>query len=173
MSTSPCLSLIVAMNAARVIGYENHLPWRLPADLKHFRQVTMGKAVIMGRKTYESIGKPLEGRVNIVLSRHVSKIAGCEVVPDLAHALALCAGQEESFIIGGSSIYSLSFSQVQRLYITWVDGEFQGDSYFPEFPLAEWQEVRSEAFAADERNPHAHRFTVWERLTAPLNIKNN
>jgi len=167
MSTSPCLSLIVAMNAARVIGYENHLPWRLPADLKHFRQVTMGKAVIMGRKTYESIGKPLEGRMNIVLSRHVSEIAGCEVVPDLAHALARCAGQEESFIIGGSSIYSLSLPQVQRLYITWVDGEFQGDSYFPEFPLAEWQEVSSEAFTADERNPHAYRFTVWERVTAP------
>ena len=166
MSTSPCLSLIVAMNAARVIGYKNHLPWRLPADLKHFRQVTMGKPVIMGRKTYESIGKPLEGRTNIVLSRHVSAITGCEVAPDLAHALALCAGYEESFIIGGSSIYNLSLPQVQRLHITWVEGEFQGDSYFPEFSLSAWQEVSSEAFAPDERNPHAYRFTVWERREA-------
>lgn len=169
MSISPMISLIVAMNSARVIGYQNRLPWHLPADLKYFRQTTLGKPVIMGRKTYESIGKPLDGRLNIVLSCDPDYVVnGGHVVADLEHALALCAEYPESFIIGGSSIYQLALPQVQRLYITWVEGEYQGDSYFPELSVTQWQEMQRESFSADAHNAHNYCFTIWERK--PTNL---
>lgn len=130
------LSLIVAMSKNGVIGCENKLPWHLPEDLKHFKKVTMGKPVIMGRKTFESIGRILPGRKNIIISRQRDlKIEGVEVASSLGDAIKLCVGVEEAFVIGGAQIYLEALPRVTRLYITEIDKEFLGDAKFPEIDL--------------------------------------
>lgn len=167
------LSMIVAMAQNRVIGRNNALPWYLPNDLKYFKQTTLGKPVIMGRKTYESIGKPLPGRTNIVITRQADfQAEGVKVVHsvaearDLAESVCLIDGQDEAMIMGGAEIYSLAFEQCDRLYLTEVHAEVEGDAYFPEYDRDAWQEVAREDFAAEGPNPYNYSFVVYDRRTA-------
>ncbi len=158
------LSLCVAMDKNRLIGCENALPWHLPADLKHFRAVTMGKTIIMGRKTYESIGRPLPGRLNVILSRNpLLTLAGCQVLHRLDEVLAFSQQYEESVVIGGASVYDKLLPEVQRMYVTWVDGEFRGDTYFPQFEPEQWQEMERHVFPADAKNAYSYCFSLLER----------
>ena len=165
------ISLIVAMGESRVIGGSGHLPWYLPADFKHFKELTMGHPIVMGRKTFESIGKPLPGRVNIVITRDANyQREGIVVVasPDAAVAAAAAAaeGADEVFIIGGAEIYKLFLPQADKLYITKVDGDFKGDAFFPEWEKEEWQSVSSEEHKKDEKNLFDFAYLVYERKSA-------
>ncbi len=160
----PILSIIVAMAKNRVIGRDNQLPWHLPADLRHFKQTTMGHPIIMGRKTYESIGRPLPGRQNIVITRNPDfQAEGCLVVHSLQEALAAVPEAEEVFIIGGASLYREALPLADRIYLTLVDAEVEGDTFFPELDASEWQEVRRETFAPDEKNPFGYAFIEFVR----------
>ncbi|MFC0309876.1 type 3 dihydrofolate reductase [Gallibacterium trehalosifermentans] len=157
------LSLIVAMTKNRVIGLENKMPWHLPADLAWFKQNTLNKPVIMGRKTFESIGRPLPQRRNIVLSRQAKAIAGVEVVASLSQALALVQDQEEVMIIGGGQLFAETLARANRLYLTEIDAELEGDTYFPTLNSDEWQLNFSQTYAADEKNQYACCFKILER----------
>jgi len=158
------VSIIAAMDRNRLIGNNNQLPWHLPADFAHFKAVTMGKPVIMGRKTYESIGKPLPGRTNIVLSRNPeTQFEGAVCVSSFEDAVAAVPEAEEIMIIGGSAIYEMLLPQVDRMYITYVDGEFDGDAWFPRFDEAQWLEIESESRPADEKNLYDCRFVTLEK----------
>ena len=158
------VSIIAAMDRNRLIGNNNQLPWHLPADLAHFKQVTMGKPVIMGRKTYESIGRPLPGRANIVLSRDQGfQAEGVITADSLTKAIELAGDAKEVMIIGGSSIYELALPIADQLYLTYVDNSFEGDAWFPEFDLAQWQLVDEQAHQADERNNSDYRFVTYQR----------
>lgn len=167
------LSLIVAMAENRIIGRNNQLPWYLPGDLQYFKRVTMGKPVIMGRKTFESIGRPLPGRANIIVTRNPDYQAdNVRVVNDLESARALCAhigeidGTEEAMVIGGAEIYAQALPQADRLYLTRVHAEVSGDAWFPEFDEAQWHEIGREDFQAAGNNPHDYSFTVLQRVSA-------
>lgn len=164
------LAMIVAQSSNRVIGRDNKLPWYLPGDLKYFKQATMGKPIIMGRKTFESIGKPLPGRLNIVISRDASFTAqGIKVVMSLPEAIelaesqALIDGVDEAMIIGGAQIYALALPEVERLYITQVHADIEGDAYFPEFNRSQWAELGREDFSAQGPNPYDYSFIVYQR----------
>ena len=162
------ISLIAAMGRNRVIGINNTLPWRLPADLKHFKQITMGKPVLMGRKTYESIGKPLPGRTNIIVSGDRDyQVPGCIVVHSINAALTAAAGHEEIMVIGGASFYQQLLPRADRLYLTLIDENFTGDAWFPEYTPAKWREVERQDFAANEANPYNHSFVAMERFKNP------
>lgn len=160
------VSLIAAMGNHRVIGVDNRLPWRLPADMKHFRAITMGKPVLMGRKTFESIGKALPGRTNIVVSqdRHF-RPDGVRVAYSIEEALAMAgtAGANEVLVIGGASFYAQLLSRAQRLYITEIHHDFQGDAFFPAWEPAEWREVQRYDHAPDGDNAYAYSFVTLER----------
>ena len=157
------ISLIAAMDRNRLIGNNNQLPWHLPADFAHFKAVTMGKPIVMGRKTWESIGRPLPGRTNIVLSRNPDlQLDGAQCASSLAEARALASDSPELMVIGGSVVYELAMPEAQRLYITHVDGEFEGDAWFPLIG-DEWSKVSSQHQAADDKNPYACEFAVYER----------
>lgn len=159
------LSIIAALGRDRVIGIENRLPWHLPADLRHFKRLTLGKPVLMGRKTHESIGRPLPGRLNIVLSRDPAfRPAGCVVVDSVAAARAAAAGAEELMVMGGAGLYEQLLAVADRLYLTLIDAEFTGDAYFPDYGLYRWQELESEAHAPDADNPYPYRFVTLARL---------
>jgi dihydrofolate reductase len=159
------ISIVVAMAVNRVIGHENRLPWHLPADLKYFKQLTMGKPILMGRKTFESIGRPLPGRTNIVITRNESYTAeGCVVVHSIEAALKAAADSEEVMVIGGAEFYRQVLPYAGTLYITRVTGEFEGDTFFPELDDAEWHEVERSDFEADEKNPHAYSFVRLDRV---------
>ena len=158
------ISLITAMDRNRLIGINNQLPWHLPADFAHFKSVTMGKPVVMGRKTYESIGQPLPGRTNIVLSRNPdTHYEGVVTVASFEDACKVVPDAEEIMVIGGSAIYEMLMPRVQRMYITYVDGEFEGDAWFPEFSGEDWVEVESSTRAADDKNKYECRFVTLER----------
>lgn len=158
------ISLIVAMDEAGLIGRDNDLPWRLPSDLAFFKRTTMGKPVLMGRKTYESIGRPLPGRENIVITRQAGYEApGCTVLDSLQAACAHCVSAEECVIIGGSQIYSQALTLVDRMYITRVHARLEGDAWFPEVDWSQWHRTAFESLAADERNAYAHSFECWEK----------
>lgn len=158
------VSIIAAMDRNRLIGNNNQLPWHLPADFAHFKSVTMGKPVIMGRKTYESIGKPLPGRTNIVLSRNPeTQFEGVVCVSSFEDAVAAVPDAEEIMIIGGSTIYEMLLPIVNRMYITYVDAEFEGDSWFPEFDESQWQEKESLVRQADDKNLYNCRFVTLEK----------
>lgn len=157
------LSLIAAMDNNRLIGQENNLPWHLPADLAHFKSVTMNKPILMGRKTYESIGRPLPGRQNIVLTRGHAKIEGVTVVNSVDEAIAAAGDAEEVMVIGGSSIYETVLPMVQRMYLSFIDGEFEGDAWFPEYDEADWEVINSKIQLPDERNIYACRFVTYQR----------
>lgn len=161
------IAMIAAVAANRVIGNENRLPWRLPGDLPRVKRLTIGKALIMGRKTHESIGRPLPGRLNIVLTHQADYQAeGCMIVHTVEEALAAAhayAPHEEIIIFGGADLYRLFLPQANRLYLTLLADAFPGDAIFPEIDWCEWQEVASESFPASQNNPHAHSFGIWER----------
>ena len=158
------LSLIWAMDKNRLIGCENALPWKLPADMAWFKKNTMGKPILMGRKTYESIGRPLPGRVNLILSRQSGlQVEGCIVVHSLAEAKAAVPNAEEIMVMGGAEIYTLLMDQADLLYITEIDAAFDGDAWFPEFDRNDWQEVSRQSGVADEKNIYPHAFIKMER----------
>lgn len=158
------LSIIAALASNRVIGVENRLPWHLPADLKHFKSLTMGKPILMGRKTYESIGKPLPGRRNIIISRNPEYLApGCEVVSSLEQALALCDQDQEVMLIGGAQLFTQAFSKADILYLTIIHHEFSGDCYFPEWDQSQWKEIMRVDCAAHFENPYPYSFLTFQR----------
>jgi dihydrofolate reductase len=164
--------MIVAQAQNRVIGKQNKLPWYLPGDLKYFKQATMGKPLIMGRKTYDSIGRPLPGRLNIVITRDPTyTLEGAKVVYSLAEAIDLAANQafidgaEEAMVIGGEQIYAQALPLVERLYLTQVHAIVDGDAYFPSFAVNEWQELGREDFKAEGPNPYDYSFVVYQRAS--------
>lgn len=160
----PVLSLIAAMDNNRLIGNNNELPWKLPADLQHFKAVTMGKPIVMGRKTWQSLGRPLPGRLNIVITRDRNFHAeGAEIVYSIEEALERVKDKNEVMIIGGANLYRQALVHVDRLYLTRVDAEFEGDSWFPEIAEQDWELVLSESHQPDERNPHPYCFETWHR----------
>lgn len=161
------ISLIVAMGRNRVIGRGAAIPWRLPADQQRFKRVTMGRPIIMGRKTHESIGRALPGRLNIVVTRQADYAApGCEVVSSLESALAR-AGDGEAFVIGGHELYRRSLPIANRLYLTYLDLSPEGDVFFPEFDPREWDEIERLEGIVDEKNVHPHRFVTLQRRVTP------
>lgn len=160
----PEISLIVAMDTQHGIGYQNQLLCHLPADLKHFKAVTMGKPIIMGHHTYKSIGKPLPGRLNIVLTRQKIQIEGVQIAHDLSEALAIAAPAEEVMIIGGAQIFIQSMALATRIYITEVHNHFQADVFFPELDPKEWQRHVLSTYSRDEKNLYDMTFYVLKRI---------
>jgi dihydrofolate reductase len=164
-SAPPRICLIAALAANRVIGRNNTLPWHLPADLKRFKALTMGHPVVMGRNTYESLGRPLPGRHNLVITRRRDYSApGCEVVHSLDAALAACRGAHEVFIIGGVELYRESLARAHRLEFTEIHAEFEGDATFPEYSLAHWRETGREIHGAETDVPFRYDFVRYERI---------
>jgi dihydrofolate reductase len=160
-------SLVVAMSRNRVIGRDNQLPWRLPADLAFFKRVTMGHPMIMGRRTYESIGRPLPGRRSIVLTTdRTYRAPGCTVVPSMEEAYRAAGDAEEVSIIGGSSIFEAALPQADVIYLTEVDADVEGDVHFPDFDRSQWRETELERHGKDAR--HAYPFRILKLERRPL-----
>jgi len=158
------LSMVVATANNRVIGKDNDMPWHLPADLAYFKKTTLGKPVIMGRKTYESIGRPLPGRQNIVISRDINyKAEGVETVTSVDAALALVSEVEEVMVIGGGAIYQHCLPAADRLYITHIEAEIEGDTQFPFYDTNIWKKVSSSLRLADDKNAFNLEFCVYEK----------
>lgn len=157
------ISLIVAVARNGVIGDKNTLLWHISEDLKHFKALTSGHPVIMGRKTYESLGRPLPNRTNVVITRQEIEIPGCRVVHSLDEALALFPADEECFIIGGAQIYAEALPRADRFYLTRVFCDYEGDTRFPEWDEAQWRLVSSEAFPCGREYPWPFTFECWER----------
>ena len=156
------LALIVAMAENRCIGINNTLPWRLSNDLQYFKKITTGNAIIMGRKTYDSIGRPLPNRRNIIITRQEDLvIPGCEVVNSIEQAQALTKGTD-AFIIGGAEIYTQSLELVDRIYLTQVKANVEGDAFFTEFS-SDWKTISEEKHLADEKNQYDHSFLILEK----------
>ncbi len=157
--------MIAAMADNRIIGADNDMPWHLPADLKHFKATTMGKPVLMGRKTYESIGRALPGRTNIVITSNKSySLSDAIVVNSLEAAMQEAAVFDEVMIIGGGSIYQSMLSQATRLYLTFIDLQVDGDTQFPDYEAnANWQELSRETHQKDDKNPYDYTFVTLER----------
>lgn len=160
------LSIAVAVAENYAIGKNNQLLWHMPADLKFFKQITSGHTIIMGRKTFDSVGRPLPNRRNIVISRDPNlKIDGVEVVNSLDEALSISKNEEKSvFIVGGAEIYKQALPKVDTLYLTTIHHNFEADTFFPEIDRNEWKEVKSERHKADEKNPYDYTFAVLERV---------
>jgi dihydrofolate reductase len=157
----PRVTIVVAVAENGVIGAGNELPWRLPADLKRFKELTLGKPIIMGRRTYDSIGRPLPGRHNIVVSRQPGpSIEGCTVVDSLDAAFAAAGAAEEIAVIGGADIFRLAFPRVDTVHLTRVHADIAGDIVFPQLDAAEWTQKTVSHHPADER--HAHSFSFIE-----------
>jgi len=158
------ITLIVAVADNGVIGRDNALPWHLPEDLKRFKRLTMGKPILMGRKTFESIGKPLPGRHNIVVTRDPNyRRDGVTVVHDVDAALAAAAPAPEVMVIGGSELFRTLLPRAGRVHLTWVHGNIEGDVHWPALDEREWSVVEREVHAADERHAWAMTFEVWEK----------
>ncbi len=159
------ISAIVARSENNVIGVNNKLPWHLPADLKHFKQVTMGRPIIMGRKTYESIGRPLPGRKNIVITHDQEYQApGCLVFNSIEDALEACEDNEEIFLIGGAQLFESMLPRIQTIYLTIVHADISGDVYFPELKKEEWHETQKQTFLPDENNLYSYSFITLLRI---------
>ena len=158
------IAIIAAMDRNRLIGDGERLPWRLPADLRRFRALTIGKPIIMGRRTHESIGRALPGRKNIVLSRAPDfEPPGCVVVRDLDEAISVCDGADELMVIGGAQIYAEALPRTHRMYLTLLDGSFSGDTWFPDYDQQQWREISRENHQADADSPCAFSFVDLER----------
>lgn len=174
------LSLVCALARNRAIGLNNELPWHLPRDLAHFKAITMGHPIIMGRKTFDSIGRPLPGRRNIVVSRQQNWFRdGVEIVDSLDAAIT-CASEvvqdlesREIMLIGGASLYEQAISRAHRLYLTEVHAEVPGDAFFPSFSLDEWREISREEFFPDEKNPIACAFVTYDRSSVFVQNSDN
>lgn len=158
------ISLIVAASENDVIGKDNTLPWRLPADLKYFKAITMGKPIVMGRKTWESLGKPLPGRTNIVVTRRPMQLPGCVVAADAAAAVRAAGEAEELMVIGGAEIFREFLPHAQRIYLTRVHAVIEGDIAFSLPDRTQWREVSRQDYPADERHAHSYSFIVLERI---------
>ena len=160
------VSLIVAVSSNGVIGRGGDLPWYLPADLKRFKRTTMGHHLIIGRRTWEEVGKPLPGRTMVVVTRS-RRLApeGAQVVRSVEQALELAAADDEPFIVGGSQIYTIALARdlVDRIYLTRIHAEVEGDTFFPDFDLDEWELISEEHHEADEKNEFDFSFLVYER----------
>lgn len=158
------ISIIVAMTKNRVIGANGAIPWHLPGELKRFRQLTTGHHIIMGRKTWESIGHPLPGRTSVIVTRQTNYTApGARIAHTLDAAIAACGGDDEIFVIGGAELYARALPRAGRLYLTTVDAEVAGDTVMPEFSMKDWLEVSTSSYPADERHRYAYRCAVYER----------
>lgn len=158
------VAIVAAMGENRVIGRRNRLPWHLPADLKHFKKITLGKPVVMGRRTFESIGRPLPGRTNIVVSRSAEyRPEGCRIAHDIREALAMGAGSDEIMIIGGATLYETCLPFTRRIYLTCIHRDFTGDARFPALDPDQWRQNQRTDFDPDERNPYPYSFIVLER----------
>lgn len=162
----PRIAMIAAMAENRIIGANNRMPWHLPADLKHFKSVTLGKPVLMGRLTYESIGKALPGRQNIVISRQQDyRLDDAEVVSSIDDAIQSARGEDEIMIIGGGQLYSALLPYAYRLYLTFIDLEVEGDTQFPDYTQdIEWRTITEQSYSADEKNPCNYKFACLERI---------
>lgn len=161
------LSLIAAIDEGHLIGAEGGLPWHLPADMKNFRATTMGKPIIMGRTTYESIGKPLDGRTNVVITRNADyKVDGCIVTHTIEDAIkaAESTGADEAIVIGGGQLYNQLLEQSDRLYLTLIRAHLVGDTHFPDYTQYEWEEVSNTKFHADDKNAFDMNFIVFDRV---------
>lgn len=160
----PRLSLIAALAQNHVIGIENRLPWKLPEDLAHFKALTLGHPILMGRKTFESLRGPLPGRRNIVITRNPDyQAAGCEIAVSIADAIALCAEAAEVFFIGGAELYKQVLSLVDRLYLTEVQTEAQGDARFPDYDRSTFREIMRESHIGEKGDTLRFDFVVYER----------
>ncbi|HZH64676.1 MAG TPA: dihydrofolate reductase [Flavisolibacter sp.] len=160
------LSLLVAASENNVIGKDNKLPWHLPNDLKYFKNLTWGMPILMGRKTFESIGRPLPGRKSIVITRNNDRqYAGVDIVHSIEEAVqkAEAYGVKEIFVIGGAEIFGTALPQAHRVYLTRIHQEFDGDVYFPEIRNTDWNLASSRFCEADEKNKYDHTYQVWER----------
>ncbi|MGD8744170.1 MAG: dihydrofolate reductase [Candidatus Woesebacteria bacterium] len=160
------VSLIAAVSENYVIGNKGKIPWNLPADLKRFKKITMGHHIIMGRETFESIGKPLPGRKNIVVSRNKKYEAeGCRVVHSLKDALEIAKTnkEDEVFVIGGEQIYSLALPRADKIYLTKVKKNYEGDTFFPEMDMNNWKVTSKESFKSNGDNPLAFEFIIYEK----------
>lgn len=157
------VSIIVAIGENNAIGKNNQLLWHMPNDLKHFKDVTSGRTIIMGRKTFDSVGKPLPRRRNIVITRQDIDIPGCEVVKSVEDGLALCKDDDEVFIGGGAEIYKQALHLTNRIYLTIIHQSFDADTFFPEINKQEWKEISREDFQPDEKNPIPYSFITLER----------
>jgi dihydrofolate reductase len=161
----PMISIIVAMAENRVIGNDNSLPWHLPADLKHFKAMTVGKPIVMGRKTWESLPGKLPDRTHIVVSANSDYQAeGCVVVHSLEQALTAAGDVPEVMIVGGAMLYAQALPLADRLYLTLVEMQVDGDTRFPEYDAEQWQEVERQRYPADDRNPYAYSFVTLSRV---------
>jgi|BarGraIncu00222A_1022003.scaffolds.fasta_scaffold21292_3 dihydrofolate reductase len=161
------ISIIAAVADNYAIGKANNLPWHLPADLKHFRQLTTGHAIVMGKRTFESLPKgPLPNRKNIVLTSVMSEGVneGYFEADSLEDAVYLCEHEEKVFIIGGATVYKQSINKVDTMYITWIHNDFSADTYFPEIDFNEWKEVNREDHNPDEQNLYSYSFVKYERI---------
>ncbi|CAG9622004.1 dihydrofolate reductase [Sutcliffiella rhizosphaerae] len=157
------ISIIVATDKNGLIGKDNDLPWRLPADLAYFKRITLGSTVVMGRKTFESIGKPLPKRRNIILSRNSYEVAGCETIHSLEEVINLSKQEDELFIIGGAKLFEDALPMTDILYLTYIDEEFEGDTYFPEVEESKWELVSSEKGIKDDVNPYDYYFRKYKK----------
>jgi dihydrofolate reductase len=162
--TKPHLSILVAMAKNRTIGINNTLPWRIPEDMKHFKTLTMGHHIVMGRKTYDSIGRPLPGRTTVVVTRSRDlQIEGCLVAHSLDEAIAACEPDREIFIVGGAEIYAQAMSSANRIYITEIQKEVEGDAWFPEIEKSGWLEVSREIRHQQIPEPLEYHFVEYRR----------
>lgn len=151
----------------RVIGANRSIPWHLPGELKMFKTITMSHHIVMGRNTWESIARLLPGRTTVIVTRQRDyRVAGAIVAPTLDDALAACRSDNEIFVIGGAQLYEAALPRADRIYLTEVDAEVEGDTYMPDFDLREWRAGAVTAHAADERNPYSYKLTVYDRKTA-------
>jgi dihydrofolate reductase len=158
------LSILVAMDKNHIIGKDNQLPWHLPEDLAYFKRMTMGHTIIMGRKTFESIGKPLPGRKNIVVTRNNDyHPCGCEVIHSLNMIQELSRKEDEIFLIGGAELFKETLAIADRLYITKIEASFDGDTFFPEFVYSDWKLISKEKGLNNAKNPYDYYFSVYVR----------
>jgi dihydrofolate reductase len=159
------LAIIVATDEQGLIGKDNDLPWKLSADLQYFRKVTMGKPIVMGRNTHESIGRALPGRQNIVVTKNNDFAAeGCTIVHSVAEALDVCSNEDEVMVMGGASLYEQCLPHAERLYLTQVHASLEGDTWFPDWRKSDWHEISREDHYADDKNEYDYSFIVFDRI---------
>lgn len=164
MKTQARISIIVAMAQNRTIGIDNTLPWRCPEDLRHFKTLTMGHHMIMGRKTFDSIGKPLPGRTTVVVTRNTElKIDGCIVTHSLDEAIAACTGDDEIFIVGGAELYTQALPLADTIYLTEIQQDVTGDAHFPAFNQKEWREIARDPHTQEIPQPLKYHFVTYHR----------
>jgi len=161
----PRISIIVAMARNRVIGANGAIPWHLPNELQLFKRLTMGHHIVMGRKTFESIGRLLPGRTTVIVTRQAGyAVPGAVVAHSLEEALAACAADDEIFVIGGAELFRSALPRADRIHLTVVDAEPAGDTLMPEFEPKDWRESGAETFSRDDRHPYGYRYSVLERI---------